>query len=387
MSGVEMRVTLCFLATTVLVLSACGRGATEGETAQGEQAALNRDAAARPVAGKAGATLGSGGRRSAAVGTVDAMSEYDAKCGAAQNPPPECFVLERYVMATLVSELEEIDRSPDQRSTDSALAVLGLWDEPEVLIAACRILRRFPETPGIADKVLPLLDSPYHEVQRTAANVLAAGPDQALAGIGQQWMSDHSGLPLNDPFAELEFPAQYPAMKFPDYPGTERYTPADSDRSIGWSTPDPAPDVARKLAAELGVEPIGFDAWMQRRNEATMRAFPTPDQSKMEEVEKIMEQYTKKQDPKLLERLEALQKEMAAPFEEAGANAEKTMDNIALPSGSAPPQEVYWLVAAQKDGRDSRLVLVYRQPGIERTVIQTAWDLRDYPPVWGGEQQ
>jgi hypothetical protein len=378
-----MRVTLCSLATTAaLVLGACGGGATEGETEQGAQAAVNREAAARPVAGE-GDTLGSGARPSAAAGTVDPMSEYDAKCAAAQNPPPDCYVLERYVMARLVSELEEIERSRDQRSAESALAVLGLWDEPEVLIAAGRILGRFPDTPGIAEKVVPLIDSPYHEVQRMAAQVLSAGPDQNLASVGQQWNHNHSGSVIGDAFTELGFPAHYPGMGFPDYPGAERYTPADSDRSIGWWSPDPAATVAAKLGEEVGTAPIKFDDWMQRRSQTAMAAFPTPDPAKMEEMQKIMEQYMKNQDPKLAARLEVLQKEMVAPMEQASANAEKTMDNVAMPPGVAPTDQVYYLVAAEKDNRVSRLVLVFRQPGIERTVMQMSWDLRDYPSAWG----
>jgi hypothetical protein len=55
------------------------------------------------------------------------------------------------------------------------------------------------------------------------------------------------------------------------------------------------------------------------------------------------------------------------------------------PPGSAEPDQVHYLIAQEKAGHVSRLILVYRQKVPERTVIQMAWDLRDYPPAWPAE--
>jgi hypothetical protein len=44
--------------------------------------------------------------------------------------------------------------------------------------------------------------------------------------------------------------------------------------------------------------------------------------------------------------------------------------------------EARWIVAARKDGRVSRVVLVYPIQGGKRTVIQLAWDLTDFPSAW-----
>ena len=63
------------------------------------------------------------------------------------------------------------------------------------LIAAMRVLGRFPDTPGIAQKVLPLLlDSPWLKVQEVAAQLLSRVPDPAVAGLGTQW-GEHGAIP------------------------------------------------------------------------------------------------------------------------------------------------------------------------------------------------
>ena len=39
-------------------------------------------------------------------------------------------------------------------------------------------------------------------------------------------------------------------------------------------------------------------------------------------------------------------------------------------------------VAEEKDGHPARVVVIYRQPALDRTIIQVTWDLRDYPSAW-----
>lgn len=62
-----------------------------------------------------------------------------------------------------------------------------------------------------------------------------------------------------------------------------------------------------------------------------------------------------------------------------------TVAQVATPPGSAGPDQVHYLIAQGKAGHVSRRILVYRQKVPERTVLQMAWDLRDYPPAWPAE--
>ena len=49
-------------------------------------------------------------------------------------------------------------------------------------------------------------------------------------------------------------------------------------------------------------------------------------------------------------------------------------------------EEIYYLVAEEKGGHVARLVMIYPELAVNRTVIQMSWNLRDYPPAWGGAE-
>jgi hypothetical protein len=114
-----------------------------------------------------------------------------------------------------------------------------------------------------------------------------------------------------------------------------------------------------------------------------MNAVQSIDQTKVAELEKLTEQYVKSLDVKLMERIQALQQETYAPMQQATTDMAKAVNTVANPSGAAPIDQVYYLIAEEKDGHVARLILVYRQPTVERTVMQMSWDLRDYPSAWG----
>ena len=69
-------------------------------------------------------------------------------------------------------------------------------------------------------------------------------------------------------------------------------------------------------------------------------------------------------------------------MEAANKVAEKSMDNVAVPGNSSPSQDVHYFIAEEKAGHIARAVLVYRLPGIDQTVVQTSWNLSDYPTAW-----
>jgi hypothetical protein len=41
-----------------------------------------------------------------------------------------------------------------------------------------------------------------------------------------------------------------------------------------------------------------------------------------------------------------------------------------------------YFVVEEEDGHVARLILVYHLPSLNRTVIQEAWNLLDYPSAW-----
>jgi len=317
-------------------------------------------------------------------GGLAVADAYRRDCPAVEEPSDQCIVLRSLVVTYVTLALEEIERARDQRGTAEALKALNVADEPEILMAAMRVLGRFPDTPGIAEKVLPLLlDSPWLKVQEVAAQLLSRVPDPAVAGIGSQW-SGHGALPYtDDPYAELPpFPEHYWDMDFPEYPGVEWFTPADSDRSVGWITTDTPEVVTSTLSEMAGAPVLNYEAWNARSQESLMRMFQPGANPHMEEFQALMQEYMSTQDPKVLARIESMQKEM----EQASQRMEDTMNNLlvnaAQPPSYAPMEQWSFLITEERDGRASRLIVVYPVPALGQTAIQMTWDLNDYPPAW-----
>ena len=320
------------------------------------------------------------------LGTGDAVAlaeTFKNQCGNDASSE-DCQILRSLLVVEVTAALQDIERARDNRGSVEALAALDLTDEPEILVAACRVLGQFPDTNGIAEKAVPLvLGSPYIEVQQAAANLIARSSDDKIADIGRLWSQNHSNLGFQNEFQEYpDFPAHYAAMKFPAYPGAQWFSPGDSQQSVGWSTPDDAATVAAWMAKELNSQSLTMQQWFERKSAATVQAYQAMDQAKVDRMTKLTEQYSKTLDPKLIEQVQTLQKELYAPMEAANKIAEKSMDNVAVPGNSSPPQDVHYFIAEEKSGHIARAVLVYRLPGINQTVVQTSWNLSDYPTAW-----
>lgn len=313
--------------------------------------------------------------------------KYIERCSGADGDERECEVLHGLVVVETVLALQEIQASRDQRGTEEALASLDIVDEPEIHIAAMRILGQFPETPGVGEKVLPLLlESPWLMVQQTAAEVLINmgihGHNTMLATIGSLWNGNHLEITARSEYEEYpDFPPHYFDMGFPEYENAEWFSPLDSDRSIGWSTPDDAAAVAQWYGEQLDAEVIDAQAFAERMFGRQAAEFPALDESKMQRMQELMEEWARTQDMALLEEVERLQAEIQAPAQAAGEAAEQSPEMVALAPGEYH-DSTHYIVAEERDGQTARLVLVYRLPELERTVIQHAWSLAFYPSAW-----
>ncbi|MCC7463476.1 MAG: hypothetical protein IT480_13570 [Gammaproteobacteria bacterium] len=309
---------------------------------------------------------------------------YRERCIEKDGQEDECRFLRSLLVVEVTMALDEIQRSRDQRGAAQALAALALDDDPGVIVAAARVLGSFPATPGIAEKALPmLLESPWLTVQQAAAQLLTAQPDQSLAAIGTQWTDNHRTLSPQSSYEQYpDFPAHYAAMQFPDYPNAEWFSPADSDRSIGWWTTDDVNAVVSWLAARLKTQPLDFQQWAQRLTAQSTAAMQSIDPGKQARLQKLIEEFARTQNTALLQEMQKLQEEMTAPIAAAGEVSEKGVDRIVpLASGGAMERARYF-VAEEKAGHVARLILVYPLAERGRTVIQEAWNLGDYPGAW-----
>jgi hypothetical protein len=317
--------------------------------------------------------------------TTGLADAYEEECIDEDPDDFGCAVFRSLVVVELVMALEQLQRSRDQRGADGALEALDITNEPDVLIAALRVLGQFPDTPGIAEKALPLmLESPWLMVQQLAANVLRGNPDPTLASLGSLWDSHHSTLVAESEFSEYpDFAPAYFDMEFPEYPDAEWFSPADSDRSVGWSVTDDITTVTGWLREELEVDPLGQQQWWERVNAASTAVFEEAmSEEKQAELRRVFEEWTRTQDPALLEKMEQLQLEMSAPMEAAGRISDMGVASLALPDIAGTYEEARYFIAEEKNGHIARAVIVYPLAGKGRTVIQTAWNLVDYPSAW-----
>jgi hypothetical protein len=315
--------------------------------------------------------------------TTGLADAYEEEC-IDENPDDfACTVFRSLVVVELVMAFEEMERARDQRGADDALAALDITNEPEVLVAAMRVLGQFPDTPGIAEKALPLvIESPYLLVQQMAARLLASNPDPTLAALGAYWGGNHGTLYAADAYQEYPgFAPHYADMGFPDYPDAEWFSPADSDRSVGWSAGDDFATVTEWLADELGTEGLDFRAWAEHLSQQSTAMFQV-DPEKQAEVERLIGEWTKTQDMAVLEKMQKLQEEMYAPAQAAGEIAEQGVGSLGPAMTSEAQEQVRFFVAEERDGHVARLVIAYPLTSLGRTVIQHGWNLADYPSAW-----
>jgi hypothetical protein len=386
--------TLCFVLPVVLLFGSCSNdepgdstaatGQEATEQAQAETAATDSSSPEEDLPPAAPSEREFPGTE-VSESNINLPNRYKQECKAGEQLSRDCEIMRSLLVVDAIMALEDIQRSRDQRGTEQALKALDLSWEPEILIAACRVLGYFPDTPGIAEKAVPLLlDSPYLAVAQAAAQLLGQNPDPALASMAQQWSSNHGVLWTDDPYLPApDFPEHYFDMGFPEYPDAEWFSPADSDRSVGWRVAATPAEVSAWLAEELGVAAMGYDQWAQRLSEEMMKAYQVVmDPAYTAELQKLMEQYMKSQDPAIMEEIEKKQQEMDAVSKKIESDAAKRLNNVLSPPGGVVMEDLSWFVAEEKQGHVARAVMVYQYAGSDRTVMQMAWDLRDYPPAW-----
>jgi hypothetical protein len=372
-----MTARLTFRTVLQLLLVAIALGACSGSQPSSETTAQQTAAGAPAQPGQAGPAP------TEALGTGDAVAlaaDYEKQCASEAKPSEDCEILRSLLVVEVAEALKEIERSRDKRGTEDALAALDLVDEPEILVAACRILGQFPDTPGVAAKVLPLmLRSRYADVQRMAAQLLNRISGSELSQVGNMWVQNHDGLSIESPYTEYPaFPTHYANLGFPKYPKAEWFSPADSDRSVGWSTKESVANVSRWFSDTLKSPAVTAAQWMAERQAL---AAPMFDQSKMARMQQLMERVVKG-DQAAVAEVQKLSEELDSQNKVRERAFENSVDKVVMNTGYAAP-DAQFIVAQKKDGRVSRLVLVYPLPALQQTVIQLVWDLTDYPNAWG----
>lgn len=309
---------------------------------------------------------------SATRGARDARSpvERTGRQGAAcvdQLPLEDCvdYAFERELAVGMLGDLEA---TQDRRSIPVAEVALRSRD-PVVTEAGLRLLGPFAASePRAAELAVHELMSPYVASSQLAGRIVR--DSSRYAELGRQYSIGHDGPELEvDPWAKA------PSLSFASvgfkgpYPSSTPYAPCDSPNSIGFATEDTVDRVLAHYRSELGVEKVALSDVQQR---VALRA-QGETQKVLEKMQELQLEYARTQDPKAFERMQqvsdGLSKTESAAFQK-----------LPLPSATAAPSAQAF-VAQEAAGNIERLVVVYREPLVERTIVMLAWLGPHFPPV------
>ena len=149
-----------------------------------------------------------------------------------------------------------------------------------------------------------------------------------------------------------------------------------NDCAVGWSTSDSVAAVSKWFSDALRSPALDEEKWAAQ----LAAAAPKPIDPTGSRFQQLLERATKG-DQAAVAEFEKLNKQMEEQQRNAESAQQQSAGKVANPPSSAA-DSARWIVAQRKDGRISRVVLVYALPVLKRTVIQLAWDLTDYPSAW-----
>lgn len=275
------------------------------------------------------------------------------------------YAVEREVV---VEMLEDLERARDQRSVPVAEVALTSAD-PVVTAAGLRLLGPFAASSESAtDLAAPLLTSPYVMTNQLAAEVLSRSSKYAV--LAQQYRTGHVGGEQEvHPWAKTAA-LDYTQVGFSGpYPNATPYAPGDSAVSVGLATTDGTESVLGYFRKALGRDPVALGE--------VEAALATQASQKFDELgkqtEALVQEFQRTQDPKLMERVRQLSAE-------ASASRESSLTIAPFPQGeSRGTAQVF--VAEQYQQVPTRVVVVYREPLVDRTIVMFAWSGQKYPPV------
>jgi hypothetical protein len=352
----------------------------------------------------------------AAVGAVVCFKTLGSPAGArghfTDDPPPvadyqqacnsdpasaRCALLHGAMRARALEALDLAAAARDQRNVGAVLGFFDLADEPEIHEAAARVVAAFPRNQAAIERARPLLFGDHTASQRAGARLLGRSTDPTDRHLAAQWEQNHRGPAPSSPY--LRQPAQPdPArLRFSRYPGATRWNPGDGPMTIGLATTDPLQRVVDFYARATGAAPVDAAVWRRRlddhrraQGKAVQAELPDLRQdADYLEAQRLAKEYQRTRDQAFLKQLEAVSRRL----EEKGRQVQERvqtaqartaaglLESYALPgqNNESPARTARFLVAEQRGARVVRMVVVYREETLGKTVVQLVWDPAAYP--------
>lgn len=219
------------------------------------------------------------------------------------------------------------------------------------------------------------------QVGHEAARALVGSP---LRDLGQRWLDHHKDFPHDELAAAYYQPVPTPDLAklgFTTYANAIPYSPADTDRSLGYATHDPVDKVAAFFAKQAGTPAIDPGGWQQFmmtafQHEMDPRA-NQPSAADLAEIQRLNKEYQRTKDPALLQKVGAI---MSAPRPLGPLGSRK-------PNGMVTGAYLRYagdgraFVIKKLPDHIALMAFVYPEPAFKVTVIEYAWSLVEADPL------
>lgn len=284
-----------------------------------------------------------------------------------QFPLGDCvdYLVER---EAVVDMLDDLQSTRDRRSVPVAEAALASAD-PVVVSAGLSLLGPFADSSESAvERAAPHVLSPFVGTANLAAEVL--NRSRKFQPLAAQYRAGH---PDNDqelsPW-QRSIPVDLAKLGFDSgYPGAMPYPPGESELSAAHSTRDALDQILAHYQKQLGAAPVGL---AQLRSELMGNDMKRSEQMSRD-MKALQDEYAKTKDPNVLKRMSELGKSF-------GESASSSLAKWPLPADSPTTPASTFVI--ERDGLlPVRVVVVYREALLDRSVIVHAWRGAKYPPV------
>jgi hypothetical protein len=234
----------------------------------------------------------------------------------------------------------------------------------------------------ISKLVALIADSRSLEVGGETAHALLGS---ALRDVGQRWLDHHKDFPHDELTLAYHRPVATPDLAqlgFKIYDPAIPYSPADTDRSLGYATHDSLDKVLAFFAKQAGAQAMDQASWQAFFVAAIQRetnpAANQPSAADLAEIRRLQQEYQRTKDPAQMQQAAAIMTR-PKPLGPLGSRKPNAMiTGVYLRHVDDRPAA---FVVKRLPDHVALMVFVYPEPSIHATVIEYAWSLVEADPL------
>jgi hypothetical protein len=170
-------------------------------------------------------------------------------------------------------------------------------------------------------------------------------------------------------------------LGFPVYAGWTRYPVADAKGAVGFATADPAARVVtfyEKATLTPALDERGLRAVEHDDQTEALKLAPKAGDPDLVEQNRLLQEVGKTHDPATRKQLDEIQKRLSERSKQVSAALEKGA--LELKPQLPARDKTFRVFLVERRGRKlARVVYVYRQEVVGKTIVELVWDPAVYP--------